>query len=181
MADERGDDRPKKSWREIDSQRDKSTHRPGGAGGGGGQRPERLERSQAYRSYKTQLNKLFDGGALPEALKSKLEDSGVAADAKRKKELTQAVLSAGKPKDVRAALAELKAAFGFPEDEELLGKLLDLDDEAIALEAMGVIEKLRAAGQLKRGQSLKARIRTAQMTIDSAKVQQAARELLGKL
>jgi hypothetical protein len=58
--DDRGD-RPQKTWRERDAMR--SGTRPD-SGRTGGLNPT----SQAYRSYKSQLNKLFDGGALPSAL-----------------------------------------------------------------------------------------------------------------
>ncbi len=180
MAPERYDnDRPKKSWSEIDKARDKSAHRAEGAGGSHSE--ERLQRSQAYRNYKTQLNKLFDGGALPEALKSKLDEAGVGADAKRKKAAEQAILAATKPSEVRAALEAHKGDHGFPDNEEVLGKLLDLEDAAVALEAITTIARLHAEGGLKRASSLRARLKTAQMTIDSAKVQQAARDLLAKL
>lgn len=179
MAHDGDDDKPKRSWREIDAMRDKSAHRSEKPAGGIA--PDRLSRSQAYRSYKTQLNKLFAGGDLPEALKSKIADKGVGDEAKRKRELTQALLGAGSAADVRAALAQYREAFGPPEDEEVLAKLLDLDDAAIALETLTTIDRLHGEARLKRAGSLKARIKTAQMTSDSGRVQEAAKALLAKL
>jgi hypothetical protein len=177
MAD---DDKPKRSWREIDQMRDKSAHRREDRPAGGVAQ-QRLERSQAYRAYKTQLNRLFDGGALPDALKSKLEDKGVGVEAKRKKELASAILSATSPSAQRAALAAYRVEAGFPDGEEVLAKLLDLDDEALVLETLAAIDQLHAQGGLKRASSLKARVKTAQMTLDSPRVTEAARALLAKL
>jgi hypothetical protein len=177
------DDKPKRSWSEIDKMRDRSTHRrEPGAGGGGGGRGRNLENTQAYRSYKTQLNKLFDGGGLPEALKSKLEEKGVGLEAKRKKELASALSSALAPAAIRTALAAYRAEVGaFPDEEEALGKLLELEDVPVLLETIATLDRLHGEGTLKRGASLKARLKTAQMTVDSPKVTEACRALLGKL
>ena len=176
MASE-DDDRPKRSWREIDAMREKSGQRrderasPSGRG----------ERSQAYRSYKTQLNRLFDGGALPEALGGKLEESGIAREAKQKKELAAVVVAAKSTTAMQSALAQYQAAFGPPDEEEVLATLLGTDNEAMVLEAIAGIGRLQSDGRLKRGASLKARIKTAQMTVDSPRVKDAATKLLSRL
>jgi hypothetical protein len=176
------DDKPKRSWSEIDKLRDKSSHRrESGGGGGGGGGGRKLENTQAYRSYKTQLNKLFDGGGLPEALKSKLEDKGVGLEAKRKKELAAGVIAATTPSAIRAALEAYRAEAGFPDEDEALGKLLELEDVPVLLETIATIDRLHGEGVLKRGASLKARLKTAQMTVDSPKVTEACRALLTKL
>jgi len=177
MADD--DDKPKKSWREIDQAREKSSHRREGGGGGGGGRG--VENTQAYRAYKTQLNKLFDGGGLPAALKEKLEEKGVGNESKQKKDLARAIVAATAPAAIKAALEAYRAAQGFPDDEEALGKLLELDDVPVLLETLATLERLHGEGGLKRASSLKARIKTAQMTADSAKVTEAAKALLARL
>lgn len=176
--DNNDDDRPKKSWREIDQSREKGA---GSRSGTQGPSP-RHERSQAYRSYKTQLNKLFDGGGvLPEALQTKLGDSGVASDAKARKEALAALAAAATPKALRAALQAFEAAHGFPEDEEVLAKIIDLGGEAMVLKAIETLAALQREGRLKRAASLKARLKTAHMTHDDPDLRSAAAELLGKL
>ncbi|MEZ0314021.1 MAG: hypothetical protein ACAI38_19790 [Myxococcota bacterium] len=67
-------DRPKKSWREIDraresGRRDDSRERGGNVLGN--------ERSAAYRAYKSQLDRLFDGGAKAGA--PKVDEAAIAA------------------------------------------------------------------------------------------------------
>ena len=172
------DDRPKKSWREIDSGRNKSAHRSGG----GGSKPDRMANSQAYRSYKTQLNKLFDGGAeLPDALKEKLQDSGLVEAAKAKKAATQAVLEAMSPRKLRKTFKEFRADYGFPEDAPFLNKLLESDDEDLLIETLETIERLVAAGELKAGSAMQARIKSAMIMVDAPEVQTLGNALLKKL
>jgi hypothetical protein len=174
-------ERPKRSWKEIDQMRDGSAHRKEPRREGGG--PSlRTESSQAYRSYKSQLNKLFDGGgALPEALQKQLEEKGVAKDASRKKTMTDAISQGGAPQAIVAALEAYRAEYGFPENEEALAKLLDLTDESILLETIKTIDMLKTDDRLKRGNALKARLKTVEMTVDASEVVRAARELTKKL
>lgn len=173
------EDRPKKSWREIDQKRDGSSHRrePGQSPA----RQDRLERSAAYRDYKTQLNRVFDGGPLPEALKEKLQEAGVGAQAKERKAAAQTIVEAARPADVLKALQAYREKYGFPEDEPALSRLLDLDDPAVALETVRCIEKLVVEGQLKRTSSLKARIRTAMMTLDDPELNEVGKRVIDLL
>lgn len=172
-------DRPRKSWREIDNARGQSTHR----------RDDRLsaqgqgqQSSQAYRSYKTQLNRLFDGGIVPEALQSKLEDAGVGSAAKERKAALEALKAAATPRSLLQTLAAFRAAHGFPEDEEVLGRLIELEDEtAIVLEAVQTLTRLHEEGRLKRAAALKMRLKTTQMTVDDPDVQEGVKSLLSRL
>lgn len=173
------DDKPKKSWRERDRANDSSSHR----------RDEkapvaqaRHQKSAAYRNYKSQLNKLFDGGEMPAALKDKLGETETGKVAKRRKELTTAIVDAVKPRQVQSALREFRAEMeAFPADEEVLKKLIDLDDEEIVLEALDVIAALHREGTLKRASSFKARLKTVKMTLDAPAVVRRVDSLLAKL
>jgi hypothetical protein len=178
MADFEDDDRPKRSWRDIDKMRDSSTHRkePRSTGSGG----RKLENTQAYRAYKTQLNRLFDGGALPDALKAKLAEGDVGADAKAKKEAGRAIIDAA-PADIRAQLSVFVDRFGFPQDEEVLAKLLDLSDESVVTECLTAIAKLKTEGTLKKANLFRAKIKTALLTIDEPEIQRLGKELLASL
>ena len=172
------DDRPKKSWSEIDAARNKSAHH----GSGAGSKPDRMANSQAYRSYKTQLNKLFDGGAeLPDALKEKLQDSGMVEAAKAKKSATEKVLEAMSPRNLRKAFKAYRAEYGFPEDSAMLNKLLESDDEDLLVETMETVDRLVAEGELKAGSALKARIKSAMILVDAPEVQTLGNALLKKL
>ncbi|MEO1483025.1 MAG: hypothetical protein AAFU77_13045 [Myxococcota bacterium] len=176
MAD---DERPKKSWRDLDRKRDHSSHRKEERGGGSPS--DMRENSREYRAYKSQLDKMFDGGGLPEALREKLGDTATGAKAKQRKELLKNLTDAIKSRDVIKALRAYRADFGFPEDEAALAKLVDLDDDEIVLETLQTFERLLDEGMIKRATSFKVRLKTVKMTVDDPQVLTLADRLLKKL
>lgn len=121
------DDRPKKSWRELDAMRDK--------GGSGGRRRdptdrgrERASKTQAYSAYKSQLDKLFTpGGAqLPEHMRAALGPQSEESKAKAQR------VAALKDSPGEASLrAIVDAGEALPDDPRLLMRLLDVRDEAL--------------------------------------------------
>lgn len=171
-------DRDKKSFSEIDkARRERRYGRDDDS-----PRQKRIESSQAYSNYKRQLDRAFDGGGLPDALKAKLDETDFGKTKKARKAAAKVITDASTPKQIFTAFVAYKEAHGFPEEEEVLGKLLQLDDEPeVVSEALRIIGKLAAAGTLKRGKSLKARVKTAKMTTDDDDVFAAAKELLGHL
>lgn len=121
------DDRPKKSWRELDAQRDKS-------GGGGRRRDpternrERASKTQAYSAYKSQLDKLFTpGGAqLPEHMRAKLGPQ--SEEAKEKRAALDGLTQNPSEETLRAVI---EGGYELPDDARLLMGLLDVRDEAL--------------------------------------------------
>src|SRR5262245_42712764 len=84
MAD---DEKPKRSWREIDKMRDGGRHRSSSD-----RERERVQNSSQYTRYKQGLDRLFKGGELPPELRAKLDPSGEGAErdeALRKIRLTE--------------------------------------------------------------------------------------------
>ena len=174
------DDRPRKSWSEIDKARNTSPNRRERREDGGS--PRLRETSREYRSYKSQLNKLFDGsGAVPDALKSTLEGVEMAEDVKAAREAHQEMLAALTPRKILRAYRKFREICDFPRDKPALEKLLDLDEEDIVLEALLVLAELADAGEIKRSSSLKMRVQQAQMTVDTNEVKRAGDVLLEKL
>ena len=182
MSDDRDGEQGKRSWRDIDRRRDRG-RAESHAGEGSGRRPRSAQQTQAYRAYKTQLNKLFSGdGSLPDALRGKLADAGgVGQKAAERKERLQTLRTAATPGALRDALAEFRQHHGFPDDPEVLGKLLDASDEAVVLEAIDTIGRLQQAGTLKRTAALKVRLKTVLITMDDGAIQAAAKAVLSKL
>src|SRR5438270_3447297 len=123
------DDRPrqKRSWREIDKMRDR---------GGPTRRDQRdrdsFERSTGYTKYKTNLERLFSGGApLPEHLREKSgPDADPAADDERKK-----LVAIEDTKVFHAAAKEFLARHALPDDPRLLDRLLGHPDKGIMEQA----------------------------------------------
>ena len=168
MSDER------KSWRDRDAAKDRSNHRDGPAGGN---RPPKKE-SQAYRAYKSELNKIFEGGGLPEHLKDQLGETELGKRSAAEKTAREALMAELKPRKFLKAFRAYRADFGFPTDNDLLGRLLDTDDDELVLETMETIERLHSEGALKRAAALKARIKSALIAIDEPEVHEKGKALL---
>jgi hypothetical protein len=175
-------DRDKKSFSELDKQR-RDRQRSGQPDRSEeGRSQKQLESSKAYNTYKRQLERAFDGGGLPQAMKEKLGETDVGKTAKARKAALVAITEASAPAQIIEALNAFRAEHGFPEDETVLAKLLELQDHpVIVAEALRTIATLHAAGTLKRGASLKARVKTVKMVIDDDEVVALATDLLTKL
>lgn len=113
-----GDDRPKKSWRELDQAREKG--RSSRDRDDDGRR--RAERSGAYGAYKAQLDKMFTpgGGGLPEHLKAQLgpTDEATAARQRASAEFKDS------PSDASME-SYLEAGFELPDDARFLMSTFD--------------------------------------------------------
>lgn len=136
MAD---DDRPKRSWREIDKSREKARERRDPDQ----QQRNKIEKTAAYSKYKENLDKLFvpGGAALPESLKSKL--GPVSAEAGEKRRLIDA-LKATPSADTLKAL--LDSGVELPIDARLMMSLLELKEEALLVPVLGALLAAVQAG-----------------------------------
>lgn len=180
--DDDGESRPKRSWREIDKMRDKSSGgRSSGAGRSSAQQ-ERLERSQAYRQYKANLDKFFGGtGSAPEGLKGLLDPTG------EKSARTKAIEEIQKASaEDRRRWAELVKAFveahELPEDPFLLTEFLGHPREAVAAKALARLQGLVAEDRIKKvPASLDQQLRSLELTADDDEVKASARALREKL
>ncbi len=121
------DDRPKKSWRELDKARDKS--------GGSTRRQSQSDRDKdrasqtaAYSAYKNKLGDLFKPGGteLPEHMREAL---GPQTDEQKKvAALTDALRKTPNEDSLRACV---EGEVELPADPRLLMSLLDVRDEAL--------------------------------------------------
>ncbi len=180
--DDDGESRPKRSWREIDRMRDKSSGgRSSGAGRSSAQQ-DRLERSQAYRQYKANLDKFFSGtGSAPEGLKGLLDPTG------EKSARTKAIEAIQKASaEDRRRWAELVKEFvetqELPEDPFLLTEFLGHPRESVARKALDKLAFLVAEERMKKvPASLDQQLRSLELTADDDEVKAAARTLREKL
>ena len=176
-----GESRPKRSWREIDRMRDKSS---GGRSSGGrpAQQQERLERSQAYRQYKANLDKFFSGtGSAPEGLKGLLDPTGEkSARTKAIEEIQKA--SAEDRRRWSELVKEFVAQHELPEDPFLLTEFLGHPREAVAAKALEKLASLVADNRIKKvPASLDQQLRSLELTADDDAIKAAARSLREKL
>ena len=177
MSDE---DRPKKSWREIDRQRDGSTHRreERSLGRGGSRRGAEYE----SRKYKSELERAFSGGGLPELLAKKLDQAPGGSQLKVRQGLVKQIRNAADPKEAAELITELWEQEGeLPRSEDVLIPAVEHPSEEIALAAIKLLADLVEQGLVKRQAILKTRLQGLAGIVDDPDVDQAARALLARL
>ena len=127
-----GDDRPKRSWREIDQAKEKARPRRDDRE----RARESASRSSSYSRYKSQLDQLFKpGGAqLPDHIRSQL---GPESESSQQRRALADALKAS-PSDETLA-AYLDAGQALPDDARVLMSLLGGKDESLM---RPVLEKL---------------------------------------
>jgi hypothetical protein len=171
------DDRPKKSWRDIDKMRDGSRHisRKDQVA------QERLEKSPVYDQYKNQVDKLLSGESLPEMLRDKLDPSG---QLKVRDDLLKKIRGTEDRKKWSELVTDFAAKHDLPEDGYLLASWLDHPKDSVVEKALGKLEQMAGAGVLvgsKLPKSLEQRLRSLELTGLDPDVQARAKALREKL
>ena len=164
------DEKPKrtKSWREIDKMRDR-----GGSSQRDSRERERFESSTGYTKYKTNLERLFSGGApLPEHLRGAQDAAGAERDEERKK-----LYAIEDPKAFYAAASEFLNKNDLPDDPRLLDRLLMHPDEEILQRALTRLEELHKSGTLKVPPALNQRLASVEIDSGDPKIRKRAAEL----
>jgi hypothetical protein len=177
-------ERPRKSWREVDAQRDRSAHTT---------RSER-DRERAGRrgkpstkSYKAALDKLFENGGIARLLDEAAakdgdgrgSDEGTGTLVDTKSRLTARVRDALGPDEVTKAVDAYLAKYGRPPEEfEFLGPMLQHRDAARVSEAMVAISAMLDTGlRPRRPRAIAALLRTIEEVGDDPDLKRQAHEL----
>lgn len=168
------DERPKKSWSEIDKARDKgTTRREPGSG------PKTSARAAAaQKQYKAALDRLFDTGEAKKLLGQK------AADPKTDSRLAKirAVRDAIGRDDISKAVDALLAEGGsLPPDEDVLTQAIEHRDEAKARLALAALLSWLDKNRPRRQATLKARLSGMVDNARDEDTQDLARQVLAKL
>jgi hypothetical protein len=175
-------ERPKKSWRDIDAQRDRSSHttraeRDRERGGKKSNKP-------STKTYKAALDKLFESGGIAKLLEetaarenSAAAGAGTLVDTKAR--LTARVRDALGPDEVTKAVDAYLAKYGRPPDEfEFLGPMLQHRDVDRVSEAMVAISALLDTGlRPRRPRAIAALLRTIEEVGDDPALKLQAHEL----
>jgi len=165
------DDRPKKSWSEVDKARDGK--RSGGSAAARGERA-RLEKSASYGRYKSAADAFFSGAALPDSLAERLDPTG---EGRARKEALAKVKAADDDKAFAPLAKAYVEAHGLFEDPYLLDRLLTHPEAALVLQALEKIGELHGAGGFKAPPTLPQRLKSLQLLSGSRDVQAAAKAL----
>jgi hypothetical protein len=175
-------DRPKKSWSEIDKQKDRSLHRRE-------DRPAMSQKKQARadgasKVYKSQLDRFFEGeGTAPAQVKNKLaaiED--VSPDGLARKAAVQKIKDAVTSAAKSAAISEYRSRWELPPDHDVLAEVLACDDDDHIAIALAMIGELLAANRPpRRTTTLEQRLKRIVTLSETPSVQDTAKELIKKL
>ena len=136
------DDRPRKSWREIDRQKDRSKHRQEEKTPLSPQRKARAD--SASKAYKSKLNAFFDGqGSAPKQIKGRLielEDSSPEGQARIA--ALKAIKEAGTSSAADKAVAAYLEQWDLPPDYDVLSPVLTCSAEDYVNQAMDLIKTM---------------------------------------
>ncbi len=164
------DDRPKKTWREIDQLRDGKRSRSATPPA----ERARLERSASYSRYKSAADKFFSGELLPEALAEKVDPTG---GSRAKKDQ---VAKLRQVEDFREFATLAKAyvdEHGVPDDPYVVDRLLGHPNEGVVQKTLDKLSELLQAGGFKVPKSLPERLKSLELSSDDPDLQDRAKAL----
>lgn len=176
------DDKPQKSWREIDRAKDGSAHRKPT---GGGMNPSKQARADsASKAYKSKLDSFFDGdGIAPEHAKeklSKIQDTSDTGKARAKaiKNIKEAKTSTA----LNKAFAAFLKKWELPTDYEILSQALNCSDETYIEQSLDLLDAMFDDNRIpKQMQLLEQRLRKVKTLADDPDLQDKADALIKKL
>jgi hypothetical protein len=156
-----GEDRPKRSWREIDQMRDgtrpRSERRPRG-------KEAEAQSAEATKEYLKEIDKIFvtsQGGAEGERLAKAMRDAH------------------GTP-GLADACRAFREAIGMPSEASLLALFLDTGDPDLVVRALKQLLEIHQRGELELSSGLSSQLRVLEQDFNDA-VAEAAEDLLEQL
>jgi hypothetical protein len=171
------DERPKRSWREIDRRKDKSAHRQEDRSDLEGRGPKGKRRE---KSYKAALDRLFESGKIAELVEQK-GGGGEAQGENRIKALAK-IKNAGNRDEVTEAVdAYLNEWNELPDDMEVLGRALEHRNPTWQLDAMERIEKLLETERPKRTRAMVGHLKMIRDIGDDNEMVELAKRLIERL
>jgi len=177
MSDE---DRPRKSWREIDKARDGSSHRK--------ERPDasmltRRSSGRSQKSYRAALDRLFDSGKIADLVEKKDPTEGKHTDTEGESRLKmlKKIRDATDRDDVTRTTDAYLKQYGLPEDMEVLPRLLEHRDPEIQLQAMTRIDELLETQRPKRTRAMVGQLKMIRDFADEQEMMELADKLIDRL
>ena len=179
------DDRPRKSWREIDKARDGSAHRKD-------QRPDasmltRKSSGRSLKSYRAALDRLFDSGKIADLVEKKdpSEGKGKGKDRDDKVEsrlkLLLKIRDAGDRDEVTSTTDAYLKQFDLMDDMDVLPRLLEHRDPDIQLQAMTRIDELLETNRPKRTRAMVGQLKMIRDFADEQEMTELADKLIDRL
>jgi hypothetical protein len=169
------EDRPKKSWREIDRKKDRSAHRQEEKAPGGGPR-----RQRSQKSYRAALDRLFESGRIGELIEKEPQDDDQPPEETRLK-LLRAIKTAEGRVAITKAVDAYIAHHELPLDADVLGKVLEHRNPSRQLEAMEKLVELTGQETPRRSRAIIGQLKLIRDTGDDRELIELATKLLDRL
>ena len=182
MSRDFNDDKPKRSWREVDRNKDRSKHRQPGDKPMSKHKQDRSK--SASMVYKSKLDAFFDGeGKAPEHVKDKIENiSPSSNEGKARAKALTAIKNAGTSSAADKAVSAFLKKWELPPDFDILAKVLTCSDEDMLSKAMEILDNLLADKRVpRRAKTLEQRLRRVVTLADDPDLQDKANELVKTL
>jgi hypothetical protein len=175
------DEKPKRSWREIDQNKDRSKHRTE-------DRPKLNPRSRqraesASKLYRAKLDSFFSGeGKVPEHVKEKFAGIQNSADGLERKEAVACIAGARSAAERTRAIRAYLDRWELPSDYGMLCEVLACDDEDLVGQALRMISDMFDENRVpKRASLLEQRLRGVATLAEDEELQQQATLLQKRL
>lgn len=174
------DEKPRRSWRDLDRQRDKSAHRRNEPGGLGAARQQRSQ-----KSYRASLDRLFDSGKLGQLLNKASSTSDEQPDTSGEQpgrlKLLKAIKNAEGREAVTKALDAYLADHELPEDVDVLAKAIEHRAAAVQITAMQRLLAALDQTMPRRTRGLIGQLKLLRETTDDDQVGPLATQLIDRL
>lgn len=176
MSDE---ERERKSWREIDKQRDRSAHRRDEPRPSEG-RSRRGQRSQ--KSYRTALDQLFSTGKIAEVVQQKTGETAVPRtdDGDNRIRLLMRIRDAGDRDELVKSVDALLRHYDLPDEADVLMRVLEHPSQDLQLRAMQRLEALPSGQSPRRSRALTGQLRMIRDLSDDPELSELAIRLLAR-
>lgn len=159
-----------KSWRDIDSIRDKNS--------GQGKGRFRIHTPKTSRGYKSDLNKLFDKGEVPDRFKTVLGGvSDQSAQGAERQQLIRQARNATSTEDFNTACTALIARFDLPDDQKLMMRMLDHPDEPVIQKALEHLIEMDGRRPLHKRPLLTARLKIIEQIAQEGRTHELIEQL----
>ncbi len=176
------DDKPKKSWRELDQAKDRSAHRA----------PEKKPMSPlkqaradaASKTYKSKLDAFFDGdGKAPDIVRSKLSKiQDTSEEGSARTAALKAIKDAATSHALDDAFSKFLKQWELPPDYDVLSQALNCGNESYVSAALEMMEQMFADKRVpKHVQLLEQRLRKVKTLSEEPEIQDKAAALMKTL
>ena len=152
----------KKSWREIDNAKNKSTHISKDERA----IPKRQKAAakSAYSKYKSELDKLFDTGEATGTVQHLVKTKSTKGGSSERQTLLKKIRKEDSLIEITKLVTLFSSKYDFPEDEELLIYVIEHPDESIALKGLKILAEIARLRPLKHKKLMPELLKTIELT-----------------